>query len=203
MIFQFRFFHLVYPIACSALLALSGCVSVPEKPIQPPLSENTRHLLALSYWKLEGRVAAKVENEGWNANLVWEHVGDQERVRLSGPFNQGAVSILVERDLIVVNDGKGASETSKDPDAWLKERLGFTVPLRRLRFWVMGIPDPDQGAQFISNPESPEFKGFVQDGWQLQTQRLEVIDGKALPKKLTLHNGNISLKFVADDWIFN
>ncbi len=184
-----------------AVISLAGCAGLPEKNVSPPLTEARQRLYELPAWKLEGRIAAKVDQEGWNANLLWEHDGRQERLLISGPFNQGAVSIIVQNDLVYINEGNGVTSFSKDPDSYLKSRLGFAVPLQSLRFWLLGLPAPHVDYKPELDAEGG-LKGFQQQGWVLDFERFAAVGDYVVPKKMTVQGRDVRLKLIADEWIF-
>jgi len=187
---------------CLLLSGLPGCALLSGQATKPPLSESQKQLYRLAAWKLEGRIAAKMGQEGWNANLVWDHDGGQERLRIFGPFNQGTVSIIVQSDLVYVNEGNGVITQSRDPDAWLKNRLGFAVPLRSLRYWVLGLPAPD--SEYKAELDvAGGLVGFEQGGWALAFERFDTVGDKVLPKKMTIRGSEVVLRLIADEWVFN
>jgi outer membrane lipoprotein LolB len=189
--------------ACGWLVAfgLTGCAELAGKP---PLVQSgnlaQQGLYQMAAWKLEGRIGAKMGQEGWNANLFWEHEGGQDRLRISGPFSQGAVSIIVQSDLVYVNEGNGVVSSSRDPDEWLKKRLGFTVPLRSLRYWVLGLTAPDVPFQPASDGAG-NLTGFTQQGWVLAFDSYDRIGDFVLPKKMSIRGSEVSLKLIADEWV--
>lgn len=154
----------------------------------------------IKVWKLEGRIAVKTQDDGWTANLVWEHDPLQDRLRISGPFSQGLLSIVVQDDLIHVNEGNGVEQTSREPDALLRERLGFSVPLRSLRYWVTGVPAPD--TEYAQLPgEAGVISRFSQQGWNLAYEKFSRVGGYHLPQKATINGHDVRLKLIADDWL--
>jgi outer membrane lipoprotein LolB len=185
----------IYPALLAGILALHGCAwfgkgQQPTLPSQPA----KQALLALKTWKLEGRIGVQTREDGWSANLFWEHEGGQERLRISGPFSQGMVSIIVQKDLIYINEGHGAAQSSTDPEALLQARLGFAVPLRSLRYWVLGAPNPE-------TPFTPlTGAGFAQEGWRLAFQEFIQQDGLELPRKFSVANPSVKLKLIVDAW---
>ncbi len=191
-------------MACCWLAAsgLAGCAALSGKTVAPPVTQAQQQLYRQSAWKLEGRIGAKMGHEGWNANLFWEHEGGQDRLRISGPFSQGAVSIIVQSDLVYINEGNGVASSSRNPDDWLKQRMGFAVPLRSLRYWVLGLPAPDLEYQ-AELDASGGLKGFEQQGWVLAYEGFDSVDGFVLPKKMTIRGGKVMLKLIADEWVFN
>jgi outer membrane lipoprotein LolB len=182
-----------------AVFALSGCATVGtvSKPVELPDSP-----ASLRSWSLDGRIGAQATDKAWQASLYWEHAPAQDRLRISGPLSQGLVSIIVQKDLIYVNEGNGAETLSHDPDAWLRQRLGFAVPLTSLRFWVLGIPDPDHSFAMTSAGEDVAG-GFRQAGWRIYPEQVDNVDGWLLPRKIRAEGPGVKLKILADTWSLN
>lgn len=180
--------------------SLVGCAVFKKEPPRPafgPKAEEKNY--DLKAWRLEGRIGVQTANDAWQANLFWEHDTDQDRLRVSGPFSQGMVSIVLQKDLIYINEGGGVTELSRDPNAMLKERLGFAVPLSSLRYWIVGLPDPNH----IHTPvygEAGSWLGFRQAGWILRFQNFTIVEDRAMPQKMVIQGRDVKLKLVADSW---
>jgi outer membrane lipoprotein LolB len=183
-------------------LSFSACAPLQPKPVAVGLVQTNPALAVLPFWRLQGRVAVQAGEQGWNAHLFWEHDGRQDRVRLSGPFSQGAVSIVLQDDLIYINEGAGVVGSSRDPDGYLRERLGFTVPLASLRYWVLGVPSPKgEPASVFSG--AGLARAFSQQGWRLSYERFTRVHDFDLPEKMSVQGQNIKMKLVADEWALN
>jgi outer membrane lipoprotein LolB len=180
------------------LFGVAGCALLPTAAVMP---RGDQALYELRSWRLEGRIGVKTPDEGWTANLFWEHDGHQDRLRISGPFSQGMLSIIVQDDLIHINEGNGVEQTSRDPDALLRERLGFTVPLRSLRYWVTGVPSP--GVEYVpqTGTTSGGRRGFTQQGWSLIYEAFSQVGDLTLPQKATIRGHDVRLRLIADDWV--
>jgi len=187
---------------CFLLIAswLSACAPFTRKDVNPPLTTIQHQLYGVKNWKLEGRIAVKAGLEGWNANLSWAHEDRQDRLLISGPFSQGAVSIIVQADLVYINEGNGVVSSSREPDELLKSKLGFSVPLHSLRYWVLGLPDPDVEYQTtVDTANGPN--GFAQQTWKLVFENYEKLGDYFMPHKITVQGNGVRLKLVVDDWL--
>lgn len=175
--------------------ALQGCSLL--RPEVPSVPSDQARLYELKNWRLEGRIGVRVGEEGWSADLNWTHEGRQDRLRVSGPFSQGMVSIVAQDDLLYVNEGEGRVVSSRDPDALLRERLGFAVPLRSMRYWMLGLPSPEADYRAIRQGDAA---GFVQQGWTLVFQQYTRANGASLPSKFTIAGEGAKLKLIVDEW---
>ncbi len=172
-------------------LLLIGCASVQTTPAPGALSKTPA---SIQSWSMEGRIGVQSTDGAWQANLYWEHDPIQDRLRISGPLSQGLVSIVVQKDLIYVNEGNGVTALSHDPDAMLRQRLGFAIPLASLRYWMLGVSDPGKASAPMKTG------GFRQLDWQISPDRFTVVAGWTLPQKLRVQGLGVKLKILADTW---
>lgn len=156
-------------------------------------------LLGLEHWRMEGRIGVKTGADAFQASLQWEHERAQDRVRVAGPFNQGGVSIVLQNDLILIRDGRGNVRTSRDATGLLRQELGFSVPLASLRYWVIGVPEPE-GSATPRYDATGLLRELRQAGWAVDYEQFMPVQGFALPQKLSARGVDMRLKLVVDDW---
>ena len=173
------------------LLFLVGCALV-QPPSQTGVSSKTP--ASIQSWSMDGRIGVQSAEGAWHANLYWEHELEQDRLRISGPLSQGLVSIIVQKDLIYLNEGNGVTSLSRDPDAMLRQRLGFAIPLTSLRYWMLGVSDPGKKSVPLATG------GFQQVGWEVAPDKLTMVAGWTLPQKLRVQGAGVKLKILADSW---
>jgi len=175
-------------------LTLSGCAAFQGEVSDKPAGRSPDRLLN---WSLEGRIGVHAARDSWQAELAWMHDLNQDRLRLSGPLSQGLVSIILQRDLIYINEGDGIDHLAHDPEAALKARLGFSVPLKSLRCWILGIPNNEAPWQpLATGPEG----GFMQQGWRIIPSSAVTVEGYSLPGRLLVEGGGVRIKIIVDQW---
>ena len=181
------------------LLSLAWAVSFLVACANMQEALKTNPVESIKSWQMDGRIGVQAQSSAWQANLVWDHEESQDRLRISGPLSQGAISIIVQKDLIYLNEGNGKTELSKDPQSLLRSRLGFSVPLSSLRYWIMGVPDPSLPSRSVTGAVSSEH-GFEQSGWVVLAGPDEIVGGWRLPQKLAINGAGVRLKILADNW---
>jgi len=177
-------------------MGLQGCTGVQTRPA----AVDAAHLAGLERWRLEGRIAVQTPDDAWQASLAWEHDGRQDRLLVSGPLNQGTVSIVLQDDLILINEGNGNERISRDPDALLKEKLGFSIPLQSLRYWVLGVSAPGEASEEMDLYPDGRLKHLKQAEWSLDYERYRDWDRLVLPQKILIQGRSLKLKLFADEW---
>jgi outer membrane lipoprotein LolB len=185
-------------LLCLALAApLTGCSLFTTTPPEVPYSNTVNQdLYHLEPWSLDGRVALTGEGNSWTADLVWAHQRDDERIKLSGPLGQGAMMIHLSGNVVTVAQGDGKVESSDDPEGFINQRLGMFVPVASLRYWVLGLPEPD-----VDFEET--HKGFRQSGWTIAFQSMQSVGQLLLPRKMSVTNDRVKLKLIINQWMLH
>ena len=119
-------------------LSLTGCATA---PVLMELKPDWVSLQQVNYWTVKGRVAFRNGNEGWHGRISWVSSPLEDKIKIAGPIGQGAIVILMRGDVVEVLFSDGRKEVTRDPAALLERQLGFSVPLKALRWWIRGLPE--------------------------------------------------------------
>jgi outer membrane lipoprotein LolB len=166
-------------------------------PVQPAAGWEQRvaELQRLTSWQVDGRAAVAVGTQGWQATLNWQQRGESTEVHLSGPLGVGALMLKRTPEGLSLNGAPPSDAVL----AQLQERLGFTLPIDQLRFWLLGVPDP--GATFeLKRNEQERASQLIQDEWTIDYDRYMPVDGDVLPAHLVLNREGARVRIVADHW---
>lgn len=179
------------------LLTLSACSISPPVKIGGGYSRLAlEHSLAQGPWSLQGRMSLTGADDSWSADVFWQHEPELEQIRLSGPLGQGAVSIRLEDGFVAIARGDQAVETSDQPELFIRQQLGLNVPVQSLRYWVLGLPSPDQNFE-------DSLTGFSQGGWLIEYLQMQEVQGYSVPHKIFVKNPDVKLKLIIDQWTIN
>lgn len=178
------------------VLILTGCSTAPLEP-ELRYSKITReHLYKMEQWSFDGRLSLTGKNDSWSASINWWHQTKEEKIKLSGPLGQGATIIQLTGSLVTIDRGDGKKQTSEHPEEFVNQQLGMFVPVRSLRFWVIGMPEPSTA--FVETAS-----GFSQAGWLIEYKQMQSIDNQSMPRKIFVTNGDVKLKLIIDQWDLN
>ena len=177
-------------------LLLSACSTVPVEPEVHYSKIAREHLYKLEQWSFEGRLALTGKNDNWQANINWGHRPDDEKIKLSGPWGQGATVIQLTGDLVTIDRGDGQVQSSTRPQEFINQQLGMFVPVQSLRYWVIGLPEPTSA--FVETAT-----GFRQAGWFVEYKQMQSVDDQSMPRKITVTNEQVKLKLIIDQWVLN
>jgi outer membrane lipoprotein LolB len=178
-------------------MVLAACVTTRRAPAPLPKGWEQRvaHLQGLSDWRLDGRAAVAAGTQGWQASLNWRENGEWAEVHLSGPFGVGS--------LVLKRTPEGLSLNGAPPSdavlAQLQVRLGFELPIDHLRFWLLGVPDPNSAFELKRNDQDRASQ-LTQDDWTIEYDRYMPVNGDLLPAHLVLSRVGVRVRIAADRW---
>ncbi|MDD1628053.1 MAG: lipoprotein insertase outer membrane protein LolB [Methylococcaceae bacterium] len=178
------------------VLMLSACTIAPVEPEIHYSRIAREHLYQMERWSLEGRLALTGKNDSWQASINWGHRPDDEKIKLSGPLGQGATVIQLTGDLVTIDRGDDEVQSSTQPEEFINQQLGMFVPVRSLRYWVVGLPEPSSA--FVETAT-----GFTQGGWLIEYKQMQQVDDQSMPRKISVTNERVKLKLFIDQWVLN
>lgn len=192
-------------LAFLAMLALlAGCAATPESVELPDISsweDRTTVLGSVENWQFKGRIAVKAGDDGFNGKFNWDQRGDDFSASVSGPLGMGTVRIEGDGREVTLTDKDGVETVLQDAEVELRWRYGWTIPVDSLRYWALGIPDPDLPATTEFNDEG-YLSRLEQGGWSVEISRYSEGGGQQMPRTLTATNPDTRVRMVIDRWLF-
>jgi len=187
-----------------AALLVSACETTPKRPINTEFSQRNWEirrstLTAVQSFELKGRLAEKGLTGG-RGDLNWQQAGERFDVHVSGPLGIGALSINGNPRSVEIKTKDGVFVTSS-PESFMQSKLGWSLPVMQLPFWVLGLPAP-----LRSNPpmvlldDSGRAQTIKQAGWVIDYTEYQTVGALVLPRKLELTNGSRGFRIVIDQW---
>ncbi len=192
----------VVVLAVSALL--SACETTPELlPVDNPervWAERQVRLAAIEQWSAVGKLGMQSAQESWTAGLTWRQDRDSYRLRLSGPLGQGLMELRGSPGLVEMRTSDDAVYRARTAEELMQTHTGWRVPLSGLRYWIIGLPDPEAAVIDLQLDPVGQLAELRQLGWRIRYQRYAEFDGVALPTRLTLENAQLRAKLVVRSW---
>ena len=192
--------HRLLKAVCFVCIAgVAGCASLEPEPIRVLTPDERKELYDIKVWAMDGRIAVHAEGDAWHASFSWRHDWKEDVLHIAGPLGQGAVDIVLRGQWIQITRSDGTSEVSERPEELLRARLGVAVPLSALRYWVLGLPEPDY--EHVSRYDAVgQLRALRQQGWDVIYERYSGEGVWVLPKKMLITQADIKLKIIVDQW---
>jgi outer membrane lipoprotein LolB len=175
-------------------LLLAGCAGT---GIRPGADDAER-------WQLAGKLGIRADRLAESATINWRQCGAHFDVRLTSPLGQTVARVEGSGDrLSVWMDGREPVVTA-EPEQLLQEQLGWSIPLRALRYWVRGEAAPDSvapgaAAQFSGPQGQPA--ALAQSGWQVRYPAWHQREDLALPARVIASDARVQATLLIREWL--
>lgn len=184
------------------MAVLAGCAVQP--PRQPATSreqawqERQTLLQPLQRWRLTGRLAIRTGEEGGNATFIWQQNPDSFQMQLVAPLGQGSLQLNGDTQGALLRDGDGNSAVAADAETLLLQQLGWRIPVKDLRYWVLGLAAPGEAA--IELDEFGRLARLRQDGWEVSFLDYTLEGAAELPARIFVTNHQAQVRLVIKRW---
>jgi len=176
---------------------LAGCAAPRIRPAAPLASWDER-VTALEHahtWQLDGRAAAALGQQGWQASLDWRQKESVSELHLAGPLGVGALALTLSPEGLSLNGAPPPPAVT----AQLEARLGFELPLENLRFWLLGIPNPGAPFELTRNAQDRALH-LTQAGWTIDYDQYRPQGSDELPARMVLSKADARVRIAVDRW---
>jgi len=175
----------------------SGTATEATQSAQSAWEARRAELTALDHWLMQARVASG-RLIGGSGNLRWRQSGERFDLRVAGPLGASGFQASGHLGEVEIRTRDGSIVTH-DPETWLEEKIGWSVPLQQLRYWAIGIPYPSSPAKLHYDAQG-RLESLEQDGWLLHYSEYGFFQQHELPRRFTLENGDRHFRVIVDDW---
>lgn len=182
------------------LALLAACVTRPSPFGAEDWTQRRARLQQLPQFALQGRLAAAVGNDGFNATLQWQQRQERSVIDLRAPLGFGSVHIERSAERLELRSSRGEKLDGDAALASLATRLGFAPPLDSLRYWILGVPDPRSPAIETLNLDAKTLSALEQDGWRIRYEEYRDAAGVAMPRRAQLTRAEARLRLIVDAW---
>lgn len=153
-------------------------------------------------WRAIGKLSARTgENErSWSGNLDWRQDHEDFRLRLSGPFGQGALQVHGRPGKVELTTARGERRSAPTPEALFREELGWNLPASSLRHWITARAQPGVPVEEWVLDEAGRLSSLAQQGWRVDYAYRGGSREGSLPDRITLRSEGAVVRLAIRDW---
>lgn len=185
----------------TGLLLLGGCSTVPPPATSATSLEQARaKLRSVRAFTFRGRMAFRDDDINYPARFDWDYNAQSERLELTAPLGQGWLTLTRTPTHAQLDTSTGLQRREQGLDQLLRDIVGFDVPVRALRFWMVGLPAPGEVFEATAN-DTGLYSEIVQQGWRVVLRDFELHDELWLPKRITATRDKLEVRVIANERI--
>lgn len=198
-------------IAGLAAVLLAACASQPTRPPEPVDEALARshdaQRLAITGWRLAGRVAVSTGSQGGSGRIEWEQQGDRYTISLGAPVTRQSWRLAGDSSGAKLDGVDGGPLQGEDAEHMLLVATGWRIPVQAMVAWVRGIAAADgitAPARILYGPGNVPST-LEQIGWRIDYRDWHPATATrpALPRRIEavdVMRGDAKLRLIVDEW---
>lgn len=149
-----------------------------------------------------GRVAARDTGDtrrGFSGGFSWTHRPAEDIVELLTPLGQIAARMTMTAAGADIELSDGSRTFAADPERFLADALGITLPVNALPYWLQALPVATSAfraeADALGRPTT-----LWQNGWQIQYTEYADATAGSYPARMQLALGSVEARMIISEW---
>jgi len=191
-----------------AAVMIAGCETLREhSPLEGEATEVDTtwraHAHALSHfrnWFMLGTLAVRSGGEASRVAIRWRQTSDSYLVRFMGPLGVGLFEVEGSDTEVEARFPNGRRASAASPESLLEQEIGWSVPLRGLRHWIVGAPAPGGTASNMEFDDHGRLAHLEQAGWTVVYERYGDLGDLALPERIRFRSETVDATIVIRRW---
>lgn len=167
----------------TSMVLIAGCAGI---PVEPDGAD----------FQLGGKIGVIEGDRSFSARFSWRQNGARYDIVVWGPLGQGRTRLRGDSEQVEVVGKDGVPVLAGHPEQVMRQRLGWSLPLPVMRWWLNGHPAPHGAPTGRETDAEGRLTAFRQLGWQVAYDRFEAIDGAVLPARITARRPGYRIRVV-------
>ena len=184
---------------CAALLELFPSERDATEP-DTTWQAHARELSRIRNWSMLGTLAVRSAGDASRVTMRWRQTRDSYLVRFTGPLGVGLFEVEGSATEVEARFPNGRRTSAASPEALLEREIGWSVPLRGLRYWIVGAPAPDGTMSKMELDDHGRLARLEQAGWTVVYERYGGLDDLALPERIRFSSESVDATVVVRRW---
>lgn len=192
------------PLLLTSVVLISGCttLNLPSTNNQHfnKLSWNQRakKLRSITRWDIDGAFSVSENNKTNLASYTWRQNNNRYQIAISSSLNLYSVKIYGKPGKVRLQEAQKKAISARSPEILMQKRLGFSLPLSDLSYWIRGLPAP--GSNKKSFDRYGHLSHLQQQGWSVQFSNYVQLAKADVPRTLKISGRGIKIKIVVKHW---
>lgn len=152
-----------------------------------------------SHWTLSGRLGVSDGHDGGSGGFTWSQDGAHYQFVFRTPITGRSFELRGGPDGAVLEGLDGGPLHGTDAEALMRRALGWEVPMRDLRAWVLGLR-ADSGPAEIAFGDNRLPSLLTQDGWSVDYRAWDTARQPPLPTTVFASRPPYKVRLSIESW---
>jgi outer membrane lipoprotein LolB len=194
-------------LAAALPLLLAACAPTPairvkgDAALMQEQEARERLLAGNDHWVLQGKLGVSDGKDGGSGTLNWTQDGERYEFTVRSPVVGKSFRLSGGPDGALLEGLDGGPLRGPDAESLMFKALGWDVPLRDLRAWVLGLR-ADGGPAELSFGTDRLPSLLQQDGWSVDYREWDAARQPPVPKKVFAEKPPYRVRLSIESWTF-
>jgi outer membrane lipoprotein LolB len=184
---------------------LSGCTStsqpLPTEDVKQRWDVRTEYLYQQQDWTAQIALVGKSHKQKFKTRVIWKQQSENYQIKLRDFIGRTVAIIDATPSGVVAKTSKGERYQGDDAEALIDELFAINIPVTGMRYWLKGVPMPNERIDEIVLDDDGLTKSLSQQGWEISYPNYLQYDPYKMPSQVILEFENISLTVKITQWI--
>ncbi|OGO95144.1 MAG: outer membrane lipoprotein LolB [Coxiella sp. RIFCSPHIGHO2_12_FULL_42_15] len=182
---------------------LSGCTTLTLPPQNAHFDKQSwqkrqTQLVQLKNWNIDGAFSVQQPSKSNIANYTWQQMGPNYRIQINSSLNLYSLLIEGKSGSVTLQESKQKTTSASSPEILMQQRLGFSLPISNLAYWIRGLPAP---TPYRSQRDAyGHLTELTQQGWQVSFSHYANVKQYDLPRTIKLVGHGLIIKIATKNW---
>lgn len=191
----------LFPLLVVSCASVPGGAPLSRADAEAAWSARSALLREIREWEVSGRISVSGPDGSWNARIHWSQRGDAYTLDFMSLLGQRLARLEAGDGGVMLRLPDQEPRQAATAGELLEASFGWSAPVDALRFWILGVPQPQFRAETRLDDRG-RLSRLEQEGWSVDyPQYTSVGNGPGdLPRKLILEGGAVRIRMVIDAW---
>ncbi len=184
--------------------ALSACVSMKlpttaQSPFKKQsFAQRRQSLKQITQWNIDGAFSFQQKGRAAIAAYKWKQNENRYLLQVHSSLDIYSVKITGSPGHVTLWQSDHKHFTAQSPERLMQKRLGWSLPISNLNYWIRGLPAPlKYTAKFDAYGHITQLQ---QDAWHITFSNYITVNNVDLPRTLRISSPNLKMKIVVKHW---
>ena len=189
------------------VVLLSACTTTSQPP--PPADDakhlwnaRTNYLYQQQDWTAQITLVGNSHQQKFKTRVIWKQQSDTYQIKLRDFIGRTVAIIDGTPSAVVAKTSKGERYQGDDAEALINELFAINIPVTGMRYWLQGVPLPDETIDHLELDDHGLAKSLHQQGWEISYPYYLHNEPYKMPSQVILEFENIKLTVKITQWTF-
>ena len=196
--------HFKLSLLLLSVLLLSACVSITQLPpagdTKQAWETRANYLYGVEDWAAQIVLVGNSHQQKFKTRVVWTQQSENYQIKLRDFIGRTVAIIDGTPSGVVAKTSKGERYQGDDAEALINELFAINIPVTGMRYWLQGIPMPNESIDELMLDDNGLAKTLSQQGWKISYPHYVQNNLYNMPSQVILEFENINLTVKISQW---